>query len=174
MDTVTLNIGEQAPDFTLPDLHGVERNLSAYRGRPVVLIFWSSECPWSRRADEGILQMMAEWGEDVVVLPLASNANEELDTLRAAARQRGMDQLLVDGDQKVARLYGAEYTPQLFVLDAEGVLRYQGAYDDVTFRQKEPTRNYLQEAVGAILKGEQPDPAEVPAYGCTLVFYREL
>jgi peroxiredoxin len=157
VDTVTLNIGEQVPDFTLPDLNGNERSLSAYRGRLVVLNFWSSECPWSQRADEGILQMMAEWGEEVAVLPLASNANEELETLRVAARQRGMEQLLVDGDQTVARIYGAEYTPQIYVLDAEGILRYQGAYDDVTFRQKEPTRNYLQEAVGAVLKGEQPD-----------------
>ena len=174
MDTVTLKIGEPVPAFTLPDLDGKEHALVDYRGRVVVVNFWSGECPWSLRADEGIVPMAEIWGDEVVLLPVASNATEDVELLRKAASERRMSPVLVDADQAVARLYGALYTPQVFVLDGEGILRYQGAYDDVTFRQKEPTRNYLEEAVAAVLKGIQPDPAEVPAYGCTVVYYREV
>ncbi len=55
------------------------------------------------------------------------------------------------------------------VLDADGVLRYRGAFDDVTFRQRTPTRFYVKEAVEALLAGHLPDPAEAPPYGCTVV-----
>lgn len=174
MDTLTLTIGETTPDFTLQDLDGNAHHLESYRGRVVVLNFWSGECPWSARADEGINALQEKWGEEVVVLAIASNANEDLPLLQEAALTRAVEPVLVDGEQTVARLYGAEYTPQIFVLDIEGILLYQGAYDDVTFRQKEPTRNYLEEAVASLLNGKQPDPSEVPAYGCTVVYYREV
>jgi hypothetical protein len=60
----------------------------------------------------------------------------------------------------------------VFVIDEEGLLRYQGAFDDVTFRQPEPTRNYLYSAVEAVLAGERPEPAEAPSYGCTVMYHK--
>jgi hypothetical protein len=57
------------------------------------------------------------------------------------------------------------------VIDQAGLLRYQGAVDDVTFRQRTPTRYYLREAVEALLAGRQPQPQETPPYGCTVVRY---
>ena len=71
--------------------------------------------------------------------------------------------------QQVADLFGAQTTPHFFVLDQQGVLRYRGALDDVTFRQREPKNYYLHEAVQALLAGRLPEPAETPAYGCTIV-----
>jgi hypothetical protein len=77
--------------------------------------------------------------------------------------------VLLDEDHAVADLYGAATTPHFFVVDAEGVLRYAGALDDVTFRQKTPTRQFLAEAVAALLEGRLPDPAQTPGYGCAIV-----
>ncbi|RPJ37924.1 MAG: hypothetical protein EHM21_17600 [Chloroflexi bacterium] len=60
-------------------------------------------------------------------------------------------------------------TPHLFLVDGSGILRYQGAFDDVNFRQREPTRNYVEEAVQSLLKGEKILVTETAAYGCAIV-----
>ena len=69
----------------------------------------------------------------------------------------------------MADAWGAQTTPHVFVVDEAGVLRYQGAVDDVTFRQREPKRFYVKEAVDALLAGRLPEIASTPAYGCTIV-----
>jgi hypothetical protein len=75
----------------------------------------------------------------------------------------------VDSDHIVADLYEALITPHVFILDCEGILRYRGAVDDVTFRRREATRFFVQEAVDALLNGHLPELKETPAYGCTIV-----
>jgi hypothetical protein len=69
----------------------------------------------------------------------------------------------------VADLYEAFTTPHVFVLDGEGILRYRGAVDDITFRHREATRFFLQEAVDALRNGRLPAVNETAAYGCTIV-----
>jgi hypothetical protein len=69
----------------------------------------------------------------------------------------------------VADQYVALTTPHFFVIDEQGILRYQGALDDVTFRKPTPTHNYLHDAVEAVVAGARPQPAETPAYGCAIV-----
>jgi hypothetical protein len=54
-------------------------------------------------------------------------------------------------------------------MDRDGILRYRGAVDDVTFRQRKATRFFLKEAVDALLEGHLPARTETPAYGCTIV-----
>lgn len=173
-----LQILHPAPDFALPDLEGHLHSLHTYRGRVVVLNFWSAECPWSARTDRDLNAALAGWNAEqtdprVVLLPIAANANEPVALLREAAAARALSPILRDVDQQVAALYTAETTPHLFVIDAEGILQYQGAPDDVTFRQRTPTRYYLKDAVDALLRGDAPDPCSTKAYGCTLVSFAE-
>jgi peroxiredoxin len=174
MDPVTVANGKIAPEFTLPDLEGQPISLEDYRGVIVVLNFWSAECPWAERADKEITAMLDDWGEKVVLFSIASNANEPIEMLKDVAEDRGISPVLHDSDQQIARMYDAQFTPQIFVLDEEGFLRYQGAFDDVTFRQPKPTRSYLREAVGALISGKQPEIDQVSAYGCTLVYYKSV
>ena len=164
-------IGRPAPEFLLRDLDGHPHALSHYLGRVVLLNFWSAECEWSGRADEALKTWTADWGGAVEWISIAANANEPLEQLKEEAVKRGLPLVLHDADRTVAETYGAEMTPEFFLVDAEGILHYKGALDDVTFRQPEPTRHYVQEAVNAVLKGEEPDPAKTQAYGCTIVYY---
>ncbi len=161
--------GDLAPDFTLPDLDGTPHALSDHRDRVVVVNFWSAECPWAERADSQLKNWLREWGERVVLLTVASNANETVKLITEAARQRGIELLLLDSGCRVADAWGAQTTPHVFVVDESGVLRYQGAVDDVTFRQREPKRFHVKEAVDALLAGRLPEVASTPAYGCTIV-----
>ncbi|MBN1304801.1 MAG: redoxin domain-containing protein [Anaerolineales bacterium] len=164
-----MQTNQTAPDFSLPDLEDRVHQLSDYTGRIVVINFWSAECPWVTRADEQMLQWGREWGDQVVYLPVASNMNESRELMAGVSRQRGLWPVLLDEEQAAADLFQAQITPHVYVIDWQGVLRYQGAFDDVTFCKRAPEHLYTHEAVLALLNAELPDPAETTPYGCMLV-----
>jgi len=166
---LTIKNNLPAPTFTLPDLIGQPHSLGDYLGLIVILNFWSAECPWSSRSDQTIADYLRVWGNTVQYLPIAANVNESLELIESEASARGLPLLLQDVGHKVADLYGAITTPHLFVIDAQGILRYQGAFTDVTFQRRTPTKNYLQMAVDSIRQGKLPDPAQTSAYGCAVV-----
>jgi peroxiredoxin len=167
MDPIA-ELNQPAPDFILPDLKGVHHRLSDLLGKIVIVNFWSADCPWSERVDRELLPLVKSWGEQVALVTVTSSSQEPPDLLRQAATGQGLPFVLHDADKTVARLYGAVATPHCFVVDADGLLRYRGAFDDVTFRHRTPTRGYLCQAVEALLAGQAPDPAETPAYGCAI------
>lgn len=164
-----MDIHRLAPDFELPDLAGRLHRLSAYRGRIVIINFWSADCPHVERTDALILASLARWGEDVILLSIASNANESASQVESVSRGRGLSPVLLDAGHEVADRYGATVTPEIFVIDREGVLRYRGAVDDVNFRQRVARRSFMDEAVDALLSGTLPAVREVPAFGCAII-----
>jgi hypothetical protein len=74
---------------------------------------------------------------------------------------------LHDESQAVARAYGAKTTPDVFVVDADGRLRYRGAPDS---DHADPSQNaaWLRGALDALLEGRDPDPAETEPVGCSV------
>jgi peroxiredoxin len=164
-----MQLNQPAPEFSLPDLQGISHSLSDYRGKIVVLNFWSAECPHSERTDRYLLDLLAGWDGDVTLLSFAANRSESMQRVEEAAKTRGLPTVLVDAEHVVADLYEAVSTPHVFVLDREGILRYRGAIDNVGFRQREGTRFFLQEAVEALLNERLPALSETPAYGCAIV-----
>lgn len=164
-----MHINDLAPDFALPDLNGDLVQLRDLRRKIVIVNFWSCECPHSERTDRQIMSMFVQWKDEVVLLPVAANRIETPESIAEAARFRHLPLVLLDADHRVADLYEAQTTPHVFVMDREGILRYRGAVDDVSFRQRRPARFYLDEAVEALLAGHFPPIAETPAYGCAIV-----
>lgn len=168
MDSI-IGIGECIPPVQLTDLSGCRRSVGESRGQILILNFWSAECPWSERADVLLVEALSTWSGRVVLWTVAANANEPDDLIRTEAKRRGLPLVLRDPDQTLVNRLGALTTPHVFVLDDSGRLRYRGAIDDVTFRKRNPSVNYVRQAVEALLAGESPDPAETLAYGCTIV-----
>ena len=164
-----LTVNQPALDFSLPDLDGNLHSLRDYRGRVVVLNFWSAECPHAEWTDAQLVAQVETWGDSVALISIASNANEPPQVLKKVAAQRGIELILLDEGSAVADLYQAATTPHLFVIDEKGILRYQGAFDDFNFRRRVAANHYLHDAVEAVLAGALPNPAETPAYGCAIV-----
>jgi peroxiredoxin len=164
-----VELDQPAPDFALPDLEGQLHRLSDYRGRIVIVDFWSCECPHSERSDRSTMACLVQWGLEVALLSIAANRNEPAGALASAARARRLPAVLLDAEHAVADLYAAQTTPHVFIIDRGGCLRYRGAVDDVSFRQRTATRFFLEEAVEALLEGRRPPVMETPAYGCTIV-----
>ena len=162
-------LNQPAPEFTLPDLDRRIHMLSDFRERIVIVNFWSAECPHSERVDVDIMTWLAQWDDQVVLLSIASNANESDEMIKSAANQRKIPVVLRDADQSVADRYGAQTTPHAFLVDRLGILRYRGAVDDVAFRQRVATKFYLEDAVEALFAGQLPDVAVAQPFGCTIV-----
>jgi peroxiredoxin len=163
------NINELAPGFRLPDLQGKLHRPDDYRGRIVIINFWSCECPHSERADNLMMKWLSKWNGEAELLSIAANQNESTQSLEKAAKARNLPVVLMDARHVVADLYEAVTTPHVFVVDRIGILRYRGAVDDVRFRHRKATRFYLEEAVDSLLNGNLPLLTECPAYGCAIV-----
>jgi peroxiredoxin len=171
MDPI-IEIGEQAPLFQLKDLNDRMLRLNDLLGWIVVVNFWSAECEWCMRVDHELMTYQDGWREQVKVLWIASNSNESGELIDKVAIERNLSTVLMDEQQKVADLYGAQTTPHFFVVDQEGRLRYQGAWDDITFRHRVATRIYLPEVIEALRQNRTPEVSLTPPYGCTLVRFQ--
>lgn len=112
---------------------------------------------------------LVQWGEAVEMLSIASNRSESIVSVEEAGKTRRLPRVLLDAGHVVADLYEAVTTPHVFIVDADGILRYRGAVDDVKFRQPKATRFFLEEVVEALLEGQLPALTETPPYGCAIV-----
>jgi len=166
---LNMQVNQPAPDFELPDLEGNPHRLSDYRGKIVIVNFWSCECPHSERTDRSTMACLVQWGDEVAMLSIAANRSESISSVAEAVNARRLPRVLIDAEHIVADLYGAVPTPHVFVVDRDGILRYRGAVDDVTFRQRQATRFFLEETVETLLEGHLPTLTETPAYGCAIV-----
>ena len=165
-----MELGKPAPNFTLNDLNGFTHSLADFRGRIVIINFWSAECPHAARVDLDLIPLLEDWGGNVQILQIASNGNEPFEMLREVAEERKTPGILLhDPKHIIADLYAATNTPQIFIVDVDGILQYHGAYDDVAFRQRSATRNYVRDVVESLLNGSKPEVTSVPPFGCTIV-----
>jgi hypothetical protein len=78
---------------------------------------------------------------------------------------------LHDATQDVARAYGAKTTPDVFVIDGGGRLRYRGA-PDADYNDESQNAGWLRAALDAVLAGRDPEPAETDPVGCSIKWSR--
>src|SRR5262245_18905085 len=143
-----LAIGKPAPEFTLADLGGKTRALKDYRGKTVVVSFISARCPISKAYVDRIRAVADEYSKrEVAFLGVNSNADESIQEMRAYAAKNNLDfTILKDKGNVIADAYAAERTPKVYVIDGEGLLRYQGRLDN-SQNPKMVKRNDLREAL---------------------------
>ncbi|HZS04383.1 MAG TPA: redoxin domain-containing protein [Blastocatellia bacterium] len=167
--SAALPIGQPAPDFTLKDLSGKTYSLKDYRGKVVVVGFFSTECPIVNAYHERIRALAADYQKrGVVLLGIYPNSVESAEMIRATAnRQKFTFPVLRDDGNKVADLYGANSTPEMFVIDGEGKLRYHGRIDNSPELAR-VKRHDLREALDESLAGRPVSVAETRAFGCAI------
>lgn len=179
-------IGEKAPEFSLPAADGSMQSLSSYAGKIIVLEWYNPECPFVRKHyDSNNMQSLQKEyaGKDVVWLTVSSSAEGKQGYLSAgdAAALLKKDgapaptHLLLDHGGTVGKLYDAKTTPHMFVVDRKGKLAYAGAIDDKPSADKADiasAKNYVREAVEALLAGKPVETAATKSYGCG-VKYKE-
>ena len=163
-------IGDRAPGFTLPDTDGVEHS-PADDGITAV-VFTCNHCPYALAWQDRLTEAARDYA-NVRFLAVNPNDSERYpgDSLEAMQERVAQEDwtmpYLRDESQDVARTYGAQTTPDVFVIDADGRLRYRGAPDA---DHNDPSLNaaWLREALDALLAGEEPPRPETPPKGCSV------
>jgi peroxiredoxin len=166
-------IGKPAPTFALPDTEGAMHKPG---GAPVtVVVFTCNHCPYALAWHERIVTVARDYSARGV-RTLAINPNDaeryprdSLQAMRARVKDGNFDGVpyLRDESQAVARAYDAKTTPDVFVLDADGLLRYRGA-PDADYEDPSQDAAYLRAALDALLDGRDPDPAQTTPVGCSI------
>ena len=166
-------VGKPAPDFALKDLAGKEYKLSDCRAKSiVVLTWWSYKCPWSAGCDPYFTALAKDYGtKGVTLLAIDSNnpTADPPDGIKAYCEKNKIAfPVLIDPGNKIADLYGANQTPEVYVIDKQGVLVYHGAVDNRTKETEAGKEDYVRAALNAILDGKEVAKKETKAFGCTI------
>jgi peroxiredoxin len=171
-------LGEPAPAFMLADSQGQKRSLADFKGKLVILEWINPECPYVVNCYKGKAMQTAydkvkRLDSGVVWLAINTTFSTTPAQNDNWIRQYGLEYpILLDTDGKVGKLYDARRTPHMFVIDKEGILRYQGAIDDNRMGGKsvDEAMNYVVNAVAQITGGETVAPDFMKPYGCSVKY----
>ena len=173
-EATTAVIGQTAPPFQLTDQAGHSHRLEDLRGKIVVLEWINPQCPYVQRHYRArtMTSLVSAFPSDRVVwLAVDSSHFVQPDGSQAWRTEHGLTHpILQDASGAVGRAYGATTTPNMYVIDAQGVLRYQGAIDDDPRGRVETPRNYVREAVQALLDGNEVPTPQTQPYGCSVKY----
>ena len=171
---MAIEIGERAPDFELPATDGGRHSLAGDAGAKATLVYWTcNHCPYALAWHERMLDVARDYAERGV-RTVAINSNDPdrypADSFEAMVERVESEggwphPYLHDSSQEVARAWGAEKTPHLFVLDRDLRLRYHGA-PDADYEAPAHGAAWAREALDAVLEGREPERAVTPAVGC--------
>lgn len=175
--------GAPAPAFSVQDANGATRTLAEFRGRTVILEWTNHGCPYVRKHyDSRNMQTLQQEAvaDGIVWLQVISSARGEQGYLDAAgARARVQTDgahptaTLLDPTGAMGRAYGATNTPQMFIINGEGVILYQGAIDDRPSARPaslEGATNYVRAALADIEAGRPVRTPTTTPYGCNVKY----
>jgi peroxiredoxin len=176
-------VGKPAPNFTLPDTNGKTRSLSDFKGKFVVLEWYQPDCPFvGKHYKSGNMQSLQKeyTAKGVIWLSIDSSApgeqgNYPAQTLNQIASKDGSARtaLLLDPDGKVGRLYGAKTTPDMYIIDRNGTLVYEGAIDNkrsTDLADVKSATNYVKTALDAVMTGQPVPTTATRPYGCSVKY----
>jgi thiol-disulfide isomerase/thioredoxin len=146
-------------------------------GKPVVVVFMTNRCPGVKAYDDRLRRLAESWRGRVAFVGInpASDAlypDESLRHMAQAARARGLPfPYLKDASQATAREFGAVCTPEVFLLDARGRLRYHGRIDD-SIVEANARRHFLADALEAVARPRalRHGPRWTAPLGCSIEF----
>ena len=174
---------QSAPDFSLTDIKGQKHSLSDYKGKFVVLEWFNPDCPFVKKHynSGNMPQLQKEYTDKGVVwLSIDSSApgkegNHTLAELNKYMADKGAlpTAVFADLDGRIGRLYGAQTTPHIFIIDPKGVLIYQGAIDDTPgtdIEDLKTAQNYVRFTLDAAINDKPVLVSTTKSYGCSVKY----
>jgi len=179
----SVNPGQPAPDFALPDLSGKSVKLSDLKGKYVVLEWVNPECPYVQKHynSANMPKLQKEFGGKRVTWLTINSTREGHSEFKSPQQMEAWMKktggapaaTLLDRDSKVGKLYGAVTTPHMYIIDPKGTLVYVGAIDDKRSTRLEDVKtakNYVRTALGETMAGKPVSTASTTPYGCTVKY----
>ncbi len=172
-------IGDIAEDFSLKNIDGNMVSLSDYENaKGYIVTFTCNTCPYAVQYEDRIIALNNKYEKKgypvIAIMPnnVAVQPGDSFDAMKERAESKGFTfPYLIDAEQTVYPKFGATKTPHIFVLqktNAGNVVKYIGAIDDNYKDEAAVTTKYVEEAVDALLAGEEVPQKETKAIGCTI------
>ncbi|MCA9177022.1 MAG: thioredoxin family protein [Planctomycetales bacterium] len=173
-----LSVGAEAPAWKeLEGVDGKRHSLADLADKSVlVVVFTCNTCPYAVDVEDRLIGLSKTFAGDSFSL-VAINANQisadDLESMKSRAEEKGFNfAYLRDATQQVAKSYGANYTPEFFVLNKERKIVYMGALDDSP-NGKNVSQRHVEDAVRAALAGRAPQVTETVPIGCRVRYARQ-
>ena len=178
-----INIGDQAPNFSLISHQNKKISLRDFENKIIVLEWFNKGCPFVKKFYEST--MMQKWQKDlteqgIIWLTISSSAKGKQghETIGQVNETRSRWKInsthnLLDHKGEVGQLYGAKTTPHIFVIDQKMQIAYQGAIDSILSADAEDIPkavNYLKDATNALLKKNEVKIKKTKPYGCSIKY----
>ncbi len=182
----TLEIGATAPAFSLPGVDGKIYTLDSFReSKILVIIFTADHCPTAQAYEERILKLYQDFhsrGLEIVLVspnnPRAvcleeigySDLGDSFEEMKIRARDKKFPMpYLYDGDkQEMAKAYGPETTPHVFIFDNQRKLRFCGRIDEMENPYEKATQHDTRNAIVALLEGKPVPVEKTKTFGCSI------
>ncbi|SRR5690606_1811204 len=163
-----VKIGDKAPNFEAVGVDGKTYTLDNMKdAKATVVCFTCNHCPVAVAMEDRFIAFAKEY-ESKGVKFIAINVNgEPMEEMKSRAEEKGFTfPYARDESAASGKAYGAQVTPHLFVLDSKGTVAYIGAFDDSALNASKVTKNYVKDAVDAVLAGKTPETQTTKAVGC--------
>jgi peroxiredoxin len=171
----TLSLGDAAPSWkALPGTDGKKHSLADIKTDYAIVVFTCNSCPVAEEYEDRIIALSKKYEGKATVVAINVNLipDDNLEAMKKRATKKKFSfAYLFDASQQIAKDYGANYTPEFFVLDKARHVVYMGALDDKT-KAADVKEKYLEGALDKLLQGEKPIKGETIARGCQIRFKR--
>jgi peroxiredoxin len=173
-DDPLLAVGKKAPSFELAGTDGKKHTLAEFlaKSKATAVVFTCNTCPYAQAYEPVLIEMAKQYaGKPLSFVLLNSNSpdvvpQDSYEHMVERAKEKSYPfPYLQDATQQVASAYGAQRTPTVFLLDAEGICRYSGRIDDNAKREQVKEHD-LANAIEALLAGTEVPVATTKAFGC--------
>lgn len=178
-----VRVNEPAPDFKATDTHGKTHTLSEYHNKYIVLEWHNHLCPYTHKhyASGNMQKLQKEWTQKGVVwFTVISSAPGRQGYMTAAEENAYIQKVhaaptavLLDPSGQLGHLYDAKTTPNMFIINPQGILIYEGAIDN------RPTTdvadilgatNYVTQALEEAMAGKKVSVPVSRPYGCSVKY----
>jgi peroxiredoxin len=168
-------LGSQVSDFQVRDLDGKPVAFSALKGPITVVTFIATECPVSNSYNQRMTDLYKDYtSKNVKFIFVNANRSEAASEVRDHAKRVGFPfAVYKDPNNVLADRFDAQVTPETFVIDSSGTIRYHGSIDDSMDESHVRVRR-LRAALDALLAGKSLPATETKAFGCTIKRVRKV
>ncbi len=162
-------LGSAVSNFEITDLQGKRVQYADLKGNTTVVIFIATKCPISNGYNERMKALYKEYAaKGAHFIFINANNSEPAAEVAGHAKEHGFEfPVYKDPKNAVADRFGAQVTPEAYVMDAGGIIRYHGYIDD-SLNESRIHNQGLRRALDAVLAGKPVEQAETKAFGCTI------
>ena len=171
-----IKLNDPYVNFLLPSTEGNNISLDmADLGEYKLVIFSCNHCPYAQAWEDRIINIQKKYkSSGLSTIMISSNDAEEYpeDNFQKMKERHSEKKFnfpyLFDETQEVAKMYGAERTPEVFLFNELGLLKYHGTIDDNYENENNVNKKYLEDAIESLIEGKDPETSSTDPVGCTI------